>query len=39
MTRPYHLDNAISSVDVALYIDEMEVLEEPYIPRKVIGFV
>ncbi|MBA2446308.1 MAG: aldo/keto reductase [Nocardioidaceae bacterium] len=37
-TKPHHLDDAIAALDVDLTADEIAALEEPYIPRSVVGF-
>lgn len=33
-----HLDDALASLDLQLTADEMERLEEPYVPHPVVGF-
>jgi 1-deoxyxylulose-5-phosphate synthase len=38
-TKPYHLDDAVASVDLELSADELARLEEPYRPHEVSGFV
>jgi aryl-alcohol dehydrogenase-like predicted oxidoreductase len=38
-TKLHHLDDAIASVGVRLSADEIAALEEPYVPREVVGFV
>jgi aryl-alcohol dehydrogenase-like predicted oxidoreductase len=38
-TKLEHLDDAISSVNVKLSVDEVTALEEPYVPHAVVGFV
>jgi aryl-alcohol dehydrogenase-like predicted oxidoreductase len=38
-TKLQHLDDAIASVSVRLSADEIAVLEEPYVPHEVVGFV
>ena len=38
-TKLHHLDDALASVNVKLYADEITSLEEPYIPHAVVGFV
>jgi len=37
-SKPSHLDDAIAATDVTLTPDEIEFLEEPYVPHKVTGF-
>lgn len=37
-TRTSHLDDAVAALSVKLSPDEVAALEEPYVPRKVIGF-
>jgi aryl-alcohol dehydrogenase (NADP+) len=34
-TKMQHLDEAIAAVDIALSVDEMDYLEEPYVPKIV----
>jgi 1-deoxyxylulose-5-phosphate synthase len=38
-TKLQHLDDAIASVEVKLSAEELAVLEEPYVPHAVVGFV
>jgi len=38
-TKPHHLSDAIAAVDVELTPDEVELLEKPYRPHNVSGFV
>ena len=38
-TKPYHLDDAVASVDLELSAEEIARLEEPYQPHEVSGFV
>jgi len=38
-TKLQHLDDAVASVDVTLSAEEISVLEEPYLPHAVVGFV
>jgi 1-deoxyxylulose-5-phosphate synthase len=38
-TKLQHLDDALASVNVKLSADEITSLEEPYVPRPVVGFV
>jgi aryl-alcohol dehydrogenase-like predicted oxidoreductase len=38
-TKLHHLDDAIASVGVSLSADEIAMLEEPYVPHEVVGFV
>jgi len=37
-TKLDHLDDAIASVDVKLFAEEVAALEAPYIPHAVVGF-
>ena len=37
-TKPYHLDDAVASLEVKLSEDEIVYLEEPYIPQNIVGF-
>jgi aryl-alcohol dehydrogenase-like predicted oxidoreductase len=37
-SKPSHLDDAVASLDVKLTPEEMEFLEEPYVPHAVTGF-
>ena len=37
-SKPNHLDDAVTSLDVKLTPEEMSFLEEPYVPHAVIGF-
>jgi 1-deoxyxylulose-5-phosphate synthase len=36
-SKPHHLDDAVASLDVKLTLEEMEFLEEPYVPHAVTG--
>jgi aryl-alcohol dehydrogenase-like predicted oxidoreductase len=36
-TQPHHLDDALAALDLALTPQEIQLLEEPYIPHKVVG--
>jgi 1-deoxyxylulose-5-phosphate synthase len=36
-SKPNHLDDAVASLDVNLTAEEMEFLEEPYVPHAVTG--
>ena len=38
-TKLQHLDDAVASVGVTLTAEEIGVLEEPYVPHAVVGFV
>jgi aryl-alcohol dehydrogenase (NADP+) len=38
-TKRQHLEDAISAVDVTLSAEEVALLEEPYRPHEVAGFV
>ena len=37
-SKQNHLDDAVASLDVQLTSEEMEFLEEPYVPHAVTGF-
>ena len=37
-TKPYHLDDAVASLDVQLSEDEIRYLEETYVSQKIVGF-
>lgn len=37
-TKPHHLDDAVAAVDVVLSDAEIALLEEPYEPRRQVGF-
>jgi aryl-alcohol dehydrogenase-like predicted oxidoreductase len=37
-TKPHHLTDAVAALDVKLTADEIESLEEPYVPHSVLGF-
>ena len=37
-TKPHHLEDAVSAVDVQLTDDEIARLEEPYVPHRIAGF-
>jgi 1-deoxyxylulose-5-phosphate synthase len=37
-SKPHHLDDTVASLDVRLTPEEMEFLEEPYVPHAVAGF-
>ena len=37
-TKPYHLDDAVASLDVQLNENEFKYLEEPYVPQNIVGF-
>jgi len=37
-SKPHHLDDTVASLDVRLTPEEMEFLEEPYVPHAVTGF-
>jgi len=36
-TKPHHLDDALSSIDLVLTDDEVALLEQPYTPQPVYG--
>ena len=38
-TKPHHLEDAIASIGISLTADEVTLLEEPYTPQRVSGFV
>ncbi len=38
-TKLHHLDDAVASVAVKLSADEIDALEEPYMPHEVVGLV
>jgi len=38
-TQPQHLEDALASLSVALTDEEVRLLEEPYVPHRVSGFV
>ncbi len=38
-TKPHHLDDAVAATGLELSAEEIERLEEPYIPHQVVGFV
>jgi aryl-alcohol dehydrogenase (NADP+) len=37
-TKPGHVDDAVAAVDLVLSDEEVATLEEPYAPRRVVGF-
>jgi aryl-alcohol dehydrogenase-like predicted oxidoreductase len=37
-TRPEHIDDAVSAVDVVLTREEVALLEAPYTPHPIVGF-
>ncbi|MBK5187469.1 MAG: aldo/keto reductase [Gemmatimonadaceae bacterium] len=37
-SKPHHLDDAVAALDVILTPEEIEFLEEPYVPHAVAGF-
>ncbi|GAM96691.1 L-fuco-beta-pyranose dehydrogenase [alpha proteobacterium U9-1i] len=37
-TKPEHLKDAVSALEVKLNVEEIAALEAPYIPHKVVGF-
>ena len=37
-TKPHHLEDAVAALDITLSRDEVEQLEEPYVPHPVLGF-
>ncbi|HET6917220.1 MAG TPA: aldo/keto reductase [Acidimicrobiales bacterium] len=38
-TKMHHLDDAAAAVDIQLSSEEIKLLEEPYVPHPVMGFV
>ena len=38
-TKMHHLDDAAAAVDIRLSSEEIKLLEEPYVPHPVMGFV
>ena len=36
-SKPYHLDNALASLDNQLDADEIKALEDPYEPHPILG--
>jgi aryl-alcohol dehydrogenase (NADP+) len=38
-TKPHHIDDAVSAVSLKLSGEEVQRLEEPYEPHRVVGFV
>ena len=38
-TKMHHLDDAVAAVDIKLSGEEIKLLEEPYVPHPVMGFV
>ena len=37
-SKPHHLDDAVAALDVKLSPDEIESLEQPYVPHPTLGF-
>jgi len=37
-TKPHHLEEAVAAVDVKLSDAELEALEAPYVPHRIVGF-
>ena len=37
-SKPNHLEDAVAALDVKLTAEEIEFLEEPYVPHEVTGF-
>jgi 1-deoxyxylulose-5-phosphate synthase len=37
-TKPHHLEDAVAAVDIELSPEEVDQLEEPYVPHAVAGF-
>lgn len=38
VTKPHHLTDGVAALDITLSADEIEVLEAPYVPHRVVGF-
>lgn len=38
-TKMHHLDDAVAAVDIRLSDDEIKLLEQPYVPHPVMGFI
>jgi aryl-alcohol dehydrogenase (NADP+) len=38
-TKPHHITDAVAAIDLVLTADEVALLEEPYTPHPVVGFV
>lgn len=36
-TKPHHIDGAVKAVDLELTAEEIDYLEEPYVPHKLVG--
>lgn len=39
VTKPYHLEEAVAALDIALSVDDMQALEAPYMPKQPAGHV
>ncbi len=37
-TKPHHVEDAVAAVDLELSEEEIDRLEEPYVPHQVVGF-
>jgi aryl-alcohol dehydrogenase-like predicted oxidoreductase len=37
-SKPHHLDDAVAALSLQLTAEEIETLEEPYIPHRIAGF-
>ena len=37
-SQPHHLDDAVAALSLSLTSEEMEKLEEPYVPHAIVGF-
>jgi aryl-alcohol dehydrogenase-like predicted oxidoreductase len=37
-TKPHHLDDAVAAVSLKLTREEIEQLEKPYVPHRIVGF-
>jgi aryl-alcohol dehydrogenase-like predicted oxidoreductase len=38
VTKPHHLEDAVAALSIKLTPEEVERLEEPYVPHPVLGF-
>ena len=37
-TKPHHLEEAVAALDVKLSDAELEALQAPYVPHRIVGF-
>jgi aryl-alcohol dehydrogenase-like predicted oxidoreductase len=37
-TKPHHIEDAVKALEVKLSPEDIQKLEEPYIPHPVLGF-